>query len=520
MTQRSRAGLFAFIVTLGGFIFGLDAAVISGTVRFIAIDFGLNDLQIGTVVSAPGFGVLFALVVTGWVCERIGRKRALILVAVLYLVSAVCSALASSYWGLVAARFVGGLAFCSLSLASMYIGEISPPKLRGRMVAINQMNIVFGLSAAYFVNYVIVQSIDSQAEWIVGLNLGEHAWRYMLGSEIFPAFLWLVLLFWIPESPRWLVHHGRVNEAKATLAKIADPEEVETQLEAIQESLEREGNISVWTQFKRLLSPGMRRILWVGLLIAVVQGLSGINAILFYAPTIFEQLGIGTNAAFQQAIWIGLVSVVFTFLAILLVDRLGRRPMVIGGLVWLAASLGLCAYGFNQAQYELSLDSIETLPEALDRNELNLIAGKTYDSDIGFKKAVVEVLGPQQARDFSGALLQAAASLNGWLILGGILSFIAAFHFSIGPIMWVLFSEIFPTALRSVAIPSFAFVVSLSSWFIQKFFPWQLANMGSASVFLFYAVVAVFGLICLWRILPETKNLSLEEIEKRFRSAL
>ncbi|MBX2877407.1 MAG: MFS transporter, partial [Saprospiraceae bacterium] len=220
---------YALIVAFGGFVFGLDAALISGTVGFVTTEFGLSDLQVGAVVSASGFGVLFALLGVGYVADRMGRKKTLQIIAVLYLVSAICSALAPSYGALVSARFLGGLAFTSLSLASMYIGEIAPPDKRGTLVAMNQINIVIGLSAAYFLNYLILQLSQSEVAWVVDWGLKEHTWRWMLGSEILPAILWSILLLTIPPSPRWLLLKGRVADARSVLSTLLPSHEVDKQ---------------------------------------------------------------------------------------------------------------------------------------------------------------------------------------------------------------------------------------------------------------------------------------------------
>ena len=196
--MKKNSYLYAFIVAFGGLVFGLDAAVISGTVGFVSKEFGLSDLEIGTLVSAPGFGVIFALLGTGYFADKFGRKKSLIIIAIFYLVSAIGSAWAPNYAFLVAARFLGGLAFTSLSIAAMYIGEIAPPAIRGKLVAMNQVNTVIGLSAAYFINYYIVKNAQNADSWIGSLDLGDNQWRWMLGSEIPPAVFWLLLLLIIP----------------------------------------------------------------------------------------------------------------------------------------------------------------------------------------------------------------------------------------------------------------------------------------------------------------------------------
>ncbi|MEM9527532.1 MAG: MFS transporter [Bacteroidota bacterium] len=506
--MNSRAFRYATIVALGGFVFGLDAAVISGTVKFITQEFGLSDLQVGTAVSAPGFGVLFALPVASYLSDRIGRKSMLQLIAAVYLLSALGSAFAASFEMLVAARFIGGLAFTSITLASMYIGEIAPPEARGKLVGMTQINIVVGLSAAYFVNYLLV----GQAET---LQLGNDVWRYMLGSEIIPALLWLVLLFTIPRSPRWLMLVGKEPEAEQVLHRLLPGERVAQAILEIKESLIVSGpQLSFADQFREFVSRHYRKVFWIGVVFAIFQQTTGINAILFYAPTVFEQLGGGEDAAFSQALYIGLVGLVFTILALLLIDRLGRRPMTIYGLLWAVLSLLLCAYGFHTATYELNEDALASLGEVPGIEKLAALQDVVYSSDIAFKSALEEQLGVTTARAHEGELFQAAANLPATLILVGILSFIAAFHFSVGPIMWIVFSEIFSTRIRSVAIPTVAMVTSIVSYLTQQFFPWQLANMGGRDIFLFYGLTTGVGLILLYFILPETKGKTIEQIEE------
>lgn len=511
---KTNAFLYSTIVAIGGFIFGLDAAVISGTVQYIAEEFSLNEWQIGFVVSAPGLGVMPALPLAGYISNKHGRKKALQLVALLYLISAIGSVLAPSYITLVAARFVGGLAFCSLSLAAMYIGEIAPPKWRGKLVSMNQINIVVGLSAAYFINYLIVQITGGDAEWVTSLGIRENTWRWMLGSEVIPAFIWLALLFTIPESPSWLVYADKIEAAKATLRKILPANEIEQHITEMKESMQQNDEThTFWEQFKQIFSKRMRLILLIGVTMALVQQITGINAILFYAPMVFEQLGGGTDTALVQAIWVGVISVIFTALALLVIDKIGRRPMIIWGLAWCIISLSICSYGFFSAQYELPAKAITELNEIKGIEKLNSLVGIQFNSDIEFKKELIKQLGEENTRKHSSVLLQKAAKLNAGLILFGVLSFIAAFQFSIGPVMWVLFSEIFPIALRGIAIPMFAFITSITSYFVQLFFPWQLANMGGGSVFLTYAVFGVIGFLILYRKLPETKSMSIEEIQ-------
>ncbi|GAB5561405.1 MAG: hypothetical protein SynsKO_30520 [Synoicihabitans sp.] len=510
-TPQKHAFIYATIVAMGGFIFGLDAALIAGTVDALTAEFGLTSLQLGTAVSAPAWGVLVALPFIGFICDRFGRRKAIMLVALLYVVSAVASAFAPSYGVLVAARFLGGLAFSSISLASMYIGEIAPPKWRGKLVSMTQINIVVGLSGAYFVNYLIHDWSTSGAGWVIALGIDQNTWRWMLGSEIPFALLWFGLLLRIPESPSWLFYRNKVEDARQTLLRILPADEVEPHLAEMQESLEKSPqDHSVWAQLKEVFSKRMRLTFIIALSIAIAQQTTGINAILFYAQTVFKQLGIGTDAAFTQAIWIGLTSIVFTVAGLLLVDKLGRRPLIIWGMVWIIASLALCSAVFKGARYELSAEAIAAVSE---EPKLMALAGVEFADDIAFKNAIKEALGDDAAGLLAG-LQQEATRMNATLVLIGILSFIAAFHFSVGPVMWVLFSEIFPIAVRGIAIPFFTIITSLTSALVQSFFPWQLENMGMSSIFLFYAATVFVGLVIQFFTLKETKNLSIEEIQE------
>ena len=516
MNFKRNAFTFATIVAFGGFVFGLDAALISGTVKYIVSEFGLNDWQLGTAVSAPGLGVLIALPIAGYAANALGRKNTLIIIAGLYLISALGSAFATSYEMLVAARFLGGLAFSSITLSAMYIGEIAPPKWRGKLVSMTQINIVIGLSAAYFINYLIQSWTSSDAAWVVEWGIKENTWRWMLGSEILFALIWFVLLFLIPKSPSWLMFKGREDETRNTLSKVFPHAEINHQVEEIKLDLAKtDSDRSIKTQLGEVFSKKYRTIFIIAITIAIAQQSTGINAILFYAPTVIEQIGLGTDAAFMQAIWFGLTSVVFTVLSLMLIDRLGRRPMILWGMIWIVASLSLCSYGFYNARYTVTQQAITEMSEIPDGTRLNSIVDVEYKSDIEFKDAIIKAIGEEDAREYSSLLLQKSASMNGFLIFFGILSFIAAFHFSVGPIMWVLFSEIFPHSMRGVGIPFFALVTSVVSWAVQKYFPAQLATMGSTWIFLFYAATVLIGFVILLKYLPETKNLTIEEIQAK-----
>lgn len=508
---------YAAIVAFGGFIFGLDAALMSGTIGYITTEFGLSDILLGWVVSAPGFGVLGALLFTGIICDKIGRKKTLLIIASLYLISAVTSAFAPSAMALLFARLLGGFAFTSLSLASMYIGEIAPTKMRGKLVSMNQLTIVVGLSAAYFSNYYLQQLGATPPQWMVDLGFQDNVWRWMLGMEIVPAFIWLSLLLLIPESPRWLALNGRNKEAAEVLSKLHSAEAADAELNDIQQSAaESTAGSSISNQVKQLFAHRYRIAVLIGVTIALVQPVTGINAIMFYAPTVFEQVGIGTDAAFFQAVIVGVISVIFTVLALLTIDKFGRRVIVILGLSAAAICLLICAYGFNSATYSLDNEAVvalQTNTENQNLDGLSALVGQSYETDVEFKQALRSNIGEKAAKSIEADAIKGAIDINVTLVLFGLLAFIAAFQYSIGPVMWVVFSEIVPTAIRGVAIPFFAFWTSLASWLIQLFFPWQLTVMGVGQIMLFYASMVIIGLFALIKILPETKNRSIEEIE-------
>ena len=517
MNSKSRnAFLYATIVAIGGFIFGLDAALMSGTVDFITQEFGLNDIQLGMVMGASAAGVLLALLFAGYACNKYGRKRTLQIIAALYVISAVGSALSPNYWSLLSFRFLGGLAFTSISIASMYIGEISPPKLRGKMVTMIQINIVIGLSGAYFINYLILQWGTSGVAWASDLGFDRYTWRWMLGSEIVPAIIWFGLLYIVPKSPSWLFFKGRVEEAKKTLLKIMPAGQIDAHLEEMKESMAKTSDDrSAKAQFAEIFSKKFRVVFIIALTLAIAQQTTGINAILFYAPTVFEQIGMGKDAAFMQAIWTGLTGLIFTVFGLLCVDKLGRRPMILGGMLWVVISLGIAFYGFNTATYTLTKESVAEITEFENPERLNNMIGVEYSSDVDLKRALYESIGKEEARAHSSLLIQKSAKINAVLILIGILSFIAAFHFSIGPVMWVLFSEIFPTSIRGMAIPFFTLITSTTSWMIQTFFPTQLASFGISNTLLFYAITVFIGMLILSKYLVETKGLSIEEIQAK-----
>ena len=395
----------------------------------------------------------------------------------------------------------------ALILAPTYIAEISTAENRGKLVSIQQLNIVLGFFAAFLSNYYFNQYNVSGSQ----LLSDENVWRWMLGVEFFPAILYFGLLFFVPKSPRWLYTKNYIDQAKQVLERIHGSEQAEVEIESIEKNLE-ESETSKSVSVRDLFAPALRFIMIVGITLGILQQVTGINAIYFYATSIFKQTGIGTDAAFSSGVLLSFTTVVFTLLAIYLIDRMGRRPLLLVGMSGIAVSLLLCAYSFSQATYELSATEINSF-ENIDNYKLTEFQDINYDSDVTFKNDIKAAIGNQVYALNEGAILEAAIDMNATLVLIGILGFIACFAFSLGPVMWVMLSEIFPNRYRGLAIGVIGFINSFSSWLIQQIFPWEISNLGSALTFFIYGLIATVGMLLFIKILPETKGKSLEEIE-------
>ncbi len=337
------------------------------------------------------------MMVSGPLSDIFGRKKILSLAAVLYAISAIASALAPSFWFLVVARMIGGLGVgASLIIAPMYIAEIAPPAMRGRMVSFNQLNIVIGISVAFFTNYLILKFGQSDAGWAQALMFGPYNWRWMLGLETLPAILYFFSLFSVPESPRWLVMKGHDTSALAIMTRASGEQEALREIKDVKSSLVSDSGKQKAT-IAELFMPAMRLVITIGVVVAVIQQITGINSVFFYAPMIFEQSGIGTDASFAQAILVGIINLVFTLVAIAFVDRLGRKPLLAVGLTGITISMFVLAFGFYSATYTLTPESIADLPAEVNVQSLEAIQGTTFDSDVAFKNAITEVLGEAQA---------------------------------------------------------------------------------------------------------------------------
>ena len=283
-------------------------------------------------------------------------------------------------------------------------------------------------------------------------------------------------------------------------------------IQSIKKSIDSEAskeNVSLSDIFK----PALKAALVVGIVLAVLQQITGINSVFFYAPMIFEQSGIGADASFSQAIYVGLVNLIFTIVAIGLIDKIGRKPLLIIGVLGITISMFVLAAGFGSATYTLTNDSISKLPTEINKEKLAQMEGVQFSSDIEFKSALEQSMGKKVRQEHETIILKNAINLNSTLILYAILAFVASFAVSIGPVMWVMFSELFPNKVRAIAISFVGFINSVISFLVQLVFPWEIANLGTATTFFIYGLFAFFGLIFILLKVKETKGKSLEELQ-------
>lgn len=439
------------VAALGGLLFGYDTGVINGSIRFVQLRFELTGTMKGFAASSALIACMVGAACAGMLSDRFGRKKVLIISAVLFLISAVGTALPQTLMQFVFFRFIGGLGVGAASMTSpMYIAEISPARIRGRMVSVNQFAIIFGMLVVYFVNYFIALSGDEAWNIAVG-------WRWMFGSEAIPAALLLLLLFWVPETPRWLIKQNRRDEALDILTKVDGAAYGHTELKIIDQTISHES-----ASLGQLLRPGLRMALLIGIVLAVLQQVTGINVFLYFGSEIFETLGGTTmDAALLQQIIVGAVNLLFTVLAIWTVDRLGRKPLMIVG----AAGMGVSLFAMGFAGY--------------------------YQA-------------------------------TGLWMLFFVLGYIACFALSVGPVTWVILSEIFPTKIRGRAMGIATVCLWLANSIVSQTFPmmdenpWLVATFNRALPFWIYGMMCVVLIVFVWKWVPETKGKSLEEIERRW----
>jgi MFS family permease len=503
----------AAIVSLGGFVFGYDAVVISGAIEPVAQRFALSAWHQGLLVATPTLTAIFGTLLAGPLSDRYGRKTLLLAVAGLYIISALASAFAVNAWMLTLSRGLGGLAFSSLVLGPLYISETAAARHRGQMVSMNQIAIVIGLSVAYFSN-LAVTSLSFQDETGSFTLLGIQSWRWMFALELLPAMLWLAALIGIPETPRWLLTRDRPAEARTLLEKLHGLEHARRFFDRLEPDLhaEREKKQAILAILKSRI---FALTFLIAIIVAVAQQITGVNAIYFYAPTVFHQAGAGINASLLQASVIGVLNLGFTFLAFFLVDRVGRRPLLLGGLIGIVISMMIVGAGFSQAHYLLPPDALARLPVDL-QPVLAPLVGQSFETDLAYNASLHALLSEEQYRQHHNLLLELAVNINAPLILFGLCLFVASFASSLGPVMWVFLSEIFPGPVRGIAIAAAAALNSLTSFLVQLAFPVELEVIGAAATFWLYAGFAAGFAILVWRFVPETKGRHLEDIQSIF----
>jgi SP family xylose:H+ symportor-like MFS transporter len=423
---------------LGGLLFGFDTAVISGATSALEARFALTDGQLGFTVASALIGTVVGSLIAGWPSDRFGRKAVLLAVAVAYVVSSLGSAMAETWATFLAFRFLGGLAIGAASVITpVYIAEVSSTHVRGRLVALNQLNIVLGILLAFISNYLIA-----------GVFPPDVSWRWMFGIVTLPSVLFLAVSLFLPESPRWLVSVGRDKRALAVMERLGFTDPV-GDLRHMREAAERE---RAATHAKpRLFSRAHSLPVTCAIAVAMFNQLSGINALLYYAPHIFELSGAAADSALLQSIAIGGTNLVFTIAAMFLIDRIGRRPLLFFGSLATAAALFLVAYQFESAKPD------------------------------------------------------------GTLVLVGLLGFIAAFAISQGAVIWVFISEIFPSAVRGKGQA----LGSTTHWVMAAAITWAFpvfaAQLGGW-VFAFFGAMMLVQFLWVWKQMPETNGIALEDM--------
>jgi MFS transporter, SP family, arabinose:H+ symporter len=436
------------VAALGGLLFGYDTAVIAGAIGPLTVKFGLSPAMVGWAASSAIWGCVFGALVAGYMSDRWGRKNVLIVTAVLFAISAIGSAVPSDLTTFVIARFIGGLGVGAASMLSpLYIAEIAPSDKRGRLVTLYQLAIVIGINLIYFINMKIAETGDDA--WNI-----EMGWRYMLGSETFPALLFLVLLFFVPESPRWLIKRNKYKDALDTLARVNGTDKANQIFDEVKSTLNEESGT-----VRELFAPGLRRAMSIGIMLALFSQITGINAIIYYAPEIFKSAGFASGSALAQTFLIGIVNTIFTFVALWLIDIAGRKKL----LLWGVTGMIICLLGTGLCFY------------------LNMVSGV-------------------------------------WLLIF-ILGYIACFASSLGPIPWVIMSEIFPTKIRGIAMSIATLVLWIGVVLITQLTPVLLESAGGAFTFWLFMINAIILLIFTWLKIPETKNRTLEEIEKSWKQS-
>ncbi|MFH5181296.1 sugar porter family MFS transporter [Paenibacillus sp. TAB 01] len=434
--------LVSIVAALGGLLFGFDTAVVSGAIGFMQSRFDLNEVEVGWAVSSLIIGCIVGAAGSGVMSDRFGRKKVLIFAAILFIIGSLGSALPDTFTGYIIARMIGGLGIgITSTLCPLYNAEIAPAAYRGRLVALNQFATVTGIFLVYFVNSGIAGYGDDA--WDIAMG-----WRWMFGIGVLPGLLFLILLFFVPESPRWLIKQDRPLEALPILLKIHGDDLARQEVLDIKASFKEESG-----SLRQLFQPGLRVALIVGVVLAALQQVTGINAVMYYAPEIFKATGAGTNASLVQTILVGLINFLFTILALWLIDKVGRKALLLVGSGLMTLSLAVIGAAFH--------------------------TGHT----------------------------------SGPLVLIFILLYVASFAVSLGPVVWVILSEIFPNRIRGKATAIASMALWMADYIVSQSFPPMLNTAGPAMTFWIFGLMSLFTCFFTWRVVPETKGRSLEEIE-------
>jgi MFS family permease len=508
----------SLIVALGGFLLGFDSAVISGATPYYKSFFNLasGSLLIGLSVSSIIMGAIIGNIVAGPLADRFGRKPILIITAFLFAYCALGCAMSQNIYFFITARIIGGMGVgMAILIAPMFIAETAPKNLRGLLVTFNQLNIVVGISIAYFSNYYIQRHFADPT-----VN-----WRIMLGVGSIPALFYFILLFIVPESPRWLMRKGLNERAFKILKRIGGDEHANNEIAEIKESFNNPLNVEK-ENFAQVFSKKMKLILIIGFGIAFFQQITGINAIFYYAPMIFEMAGGGKDSSFIQAAILGVTNVVMTLVAMALIDKLGRKPLLIIGSIGLTIALLITGFTFKNASYSITDNGLGTIKKEIVKHNpnsavieslivsLEKLKGKTFSKETDFFNEVKSQIGAENYNHYKETILKNSISINSLLVLIGLIIYVASFAISLGPVMWALLSEIFPNKIRGMAISIVGFWNSIVSFSVATIFPIELEKLGSSNTYIIFALFGFLTLLFVLKYVPETKGKSLEELEK------
>ena len=523
---------WSLTAALAGFLFGFDTVVISGAEGTIQNLWKLDVATHGLAVSIALWGTVVGSLVGGWPTDTFGRKNTLIGIGLLYLVSALWSAVAEDVNSFMIARFIGGLGVgISTIAAPLYISEISPPHRRGQLAGMFQFNIVFGILVAFLSNYIIGEAME------------DNAWRWMLGIEAIPAAIYTVMCFGIPKSPRWLISKKGSREVAINVLRKINPEFEDAQITQLVDDISAASTAGKGEAKEPFFSRRLRIPIMLAFLVAFFNQLSGINAILYFAPRIFELAGFSESGARQGSIGIGVVNLLFTFVGLYLIDRLGRRTLLYIGSFGYIAALGICAWAFfnyatpfNVANKAISLKDAVGAVEKLDALDAPLAADVTAAKE-GLVKAKGALAVAIDAEGFSGTPVDLNAShtneqltaiaktavkeaadasgSGGNTVLWCIFAFIAAHAVGQGAVIWVLISEIFPNRHRAAGQAFGCFTHWIFAAMLTLAFPWMISTFPPGYVFGFFCFMMVLQLIWVATMVVETKGVPLEKMQEK-----